>query len=130
MPSEIETLVSHAADTPVVPKYHSKQKKIWVDLDNSPHVPFFRPIIDELRKRNYEVWITARNAYQVRELLELYGISCNVVGKHHGKYKIFKALGTCWRARALVATVREEKPDLAINHGSRAALLTCAWLKI
>ena len=23
-------------------------KKIWLDLDNSPHVPFFKPIIDEL----------------------------------------------------------------------------------
>ena len=37
----------------------SARKKIWVDLDNSPHVPFFRPIIDELRKRNYEVLVTA-----------------------------------------------------------------------
>ena len=27
------------------------RKKIWVDLDNSPHVPFFRPIIEELRKQ-------------------------------------------------------------------------------
>ena len=24
------------------------QKKIWVDIDNSPHVPFFIPIIQEL----------------------------------------------------------------------------------
>jgi len=25
--------------------------KIWIDLDNSPHVPFFAPIIEELQKR-------------------------------------------------------------------------------
>ena len=25
--------------------------KIWVDLDNTPHVPFFKPIIRELEKR-------------------------------------------------------------------------------
>ena len=50
------------------------RKKIWIDLDNSPHVPFFRPIIDELRKRKYEVFVTARDAYQVRELTEFYGV--------------------------------------------------------
>ena len=30
------------------------QKKVWIDLDNSPHVPFFLPIIEELRKRGHE----------------------------------------------------------------------------
>ena len=36
-------------------------KKVWIDLDNSPHVPFFRPIIEELNKRGYETLLTARN---------------------------------------------------------------------
>ena len=74
--------------------------------------------------------ITARDAYQVRELLEFYGVSGKIVGRHYGKHKVLKALGTCWRALALLAIARKEKPDLAINHGSRACLLSCTWLRI
>ncbi len=111
-------------------RIESTGKKIWVDLDNSPHVPFFRPIIEELRSRNYEVLVTARDAYQVRELIEFYGVPARVVGKHYGKHKIWKALGTCRRALALASIVRKEKPDLAICHGSRGMLIASQLLKI
>jgi uncharacterized protein len=130
MPSETDLADFQAAGAENLSRHNSRRKKIWVDLDNSPHVPFFRPIIEELRKRNYEVLITARNAYQVRELLEFYEVPGKIVGQHYGKHKVLKALGTCWRAFALFAIARKEKPDLAINHGSRACLLTCAWLRI
>jgi len=106
------------------------RKKIWVDLDNSPHVPFFRPIIEELRKKDYEVLVTARDAYQVRELLDYYEVPGRIVGRHYGKLKVLKALGTCWRALALVGAVRKESPDLAMSHGSRACLLASTMLKI
>lgn len=117
---------------PEAPKIYSPQvhRKIWIDLDNSPHVPFFRPIIDELRRKGYEVFITARDAYQVRELLEYYGVEGRVVGRHYGKHKILKALGTCWRALALTAMVRRERPDLSVCHGSRGCLITSKVLKI
>jgi predicted glycosyltransferase len=105
-------------------------RKIWIDLDNSPHVPFFRPIIDELEKRGHQVFVTARDAYQVRELLAFYGVSGKMVGKHHGRIKVFKALGTCWRALALSAAVRKEKPVLSVSHGSRGCLLASAILGI
>jgi len=108
----------------------SARKRIWVDLDNSPHVPFFRPIIDELRKRDYEVLVTARDAYQVRELLEFYGVSARLIGRHYGKHKVLKGIGTCWRALAVTAGVRKEKIDLAITHGSRACVIACALLGI
>ena len=25
--------------------------KIWIDMDNTPHVPFFEPIMEELKAR-------------------------------------------------------------------------------
>lgn len=108
----------------------SKRKKIWVDLDNSPHVLFFRPIIEELRKKDYDVFVTARDAYQVRELLEFYGVAARLIGRHHGKHKVLKAIGTCWRALSLTASVRKENIDLAITHGSRGCILACALLKL
>jgi uncharacterized protein len=103
-----------------------KKKKIWVDLDNSPHVPFFRPIIKELRDKNYDVFVTARDAYQVRQLVDFYGVDARIIGKHYGKHKILKAWGTCWRALALAPIVKREKPDLAICHGSRSLLIASA----
>ena len=99
-------------------------------LDNSPHVPFFKPIIHELRARGYEVFVTARDAYQVRELTEYYGVEATVIGKHYGKHKILKALGTFWRTVGLTTLIRQQKPDLAICHGSRGMLLTSALLRI
>ncbi|MFZ0796986.1 MAG: DUF354 domain-containing protein [Terriglobales bacterium] len=108
----------------------SFRRKIWIDLDNSPHVPFFRPIIDELRARGYDLFITARDAYQVRELLAYYGVEGKVVGRHYGKHKIFKALGTFWRAFVLIAIVRKEKPDISLCHGSRGCLIASKVLGI
>jgi predicted glycosyltransferase len=46
-------------------------KKVWIDLENSPHVPFFKPIIEELERRGYSVLVTARDCFQVCELADL-----------------------------------------------------------
>jgi uncharacterized protein len=106
------------------------RRKIWIDLDNSPHVPFFRPIIDELKARGYQLLITARDAYQVKELLEYYGVEGRVIGKHYGKHKSLKALGTIWRALALIRLVSKERPDMSLCHGSRGCLITSKILGI
>ena len=103
-----------------------RPRRIWIDIDNSPHVPFFVPIIEELRKYGHEVILTARDAYQVRELLDLYGLPCKVVGRHYGKNRAAKILGTCMRAAQLIPRVFNKKVDLAVSHGSRAQMM-CAF---
>src|SRR5258705_5284475 len=123
MPSETDVVDFQEAGQGNPSRQESTHKKIWVDLDNSPHVPFFRPIIEKLRERNYEVLVTARDAYQVRELIDFYGVPAKIVGKHYGRHKVLKAIGTCWRALALGQVARTQKPDLAICHVSRGLLL-------
>jgi len=98
-------------------------KTIWIDLDNTPHVPFFLPIIEELRARGYRVVLTARDSYHVCRLLEFHGISCQVVGRHWGKSRILKVAGTCFRAAQLLSVALRERPDVAVSHGSRAQTL-------
>ncbi len=71
----------------------SAKKKIWIDLDNSPHVPFFIPITKELERRGYQVILTARDAYQVSELVDFYGVNCKKIGRHYGKNKFLKVIG-------------------------------------
>jgi len=107
-----------------------RRRKVWIDLDNSPHVPFFIPIIEELKKRDVDVTLTARDAYQVRELLEFYKIQCKVTGGHTGKNKILKVLVNCARAMQLAPTVARVRPDLGISHGSRAQVLVCKAFNI
>lgn len=100
-----------------------KQKKIWIDLDNTPHVPFFLPIIEELRAKGYAVVLTARDSYQVCQLLEFHGLTCKVVGRHWGKNRLLKVAGTCLRAAQLLSIAIMERPDVAVAHGSRAQTL-------
>lgn len=108
----------------------SSKKKIWVDLDNSPHIPFFIPIKRELEKRGYAVVLTARDAYQVSELLDFYGLKCRKIGRHFGKNKLLKVVGVVTRALRLVPFLINERPSLAVSHTSRAQILASSLLGI
>lgn len=105
-------------------------RKVWIDLDNSPHVPFFVPIIEELKKRGYSTFLTARDAYQVVELLDLHHLSCKKVGRHYGKHKFMKAAGGLYRALQLTRVALKEDLALALSHGSRSQLIAAAILRI
>lgn len=98
-------------------------KKIWFDLDNSPHVPIFRPIFYELKKRNIEFIITARNFAQTIELLNLWGIEHLAIGMHAGKNKIKKILNLPVRSIQLYSAVNKIPLNLAVSHGSRTQLI-------
>lgn len=100
-----------------------KGKTVWIDIDNSPHVPFFLPIIHELKEQGVELVLTARNIYQVVELLEFFQLPCKVIGRHYGKNKFLKVFGNLLRTVELAPTAAGLRPDLAISHGSRAQLL-------
>lgn len=108
----------------------SQTMKIWIDLDNTPHVPFFKPIIRELEQRGYAVVVTARDAFQVCELATRFGLSYSKVGRHHGKNRLMKVLGLVWRSLQLVPFVFRERPDLALSHGARAQILLCNLVRI
>ncbi len=104
--------------------------RIWIDLDNSPHVPFFIPIIQELEKKGCSLLLTARECSNVSDLLGLFKLNCRIVGRHRGRHKIVKVLATCWRALQLMRIARAAKPDLAISHGSRSQVLSCLLLRV
>ena len=103
---------------------------IWIDLDNSPHVPFFAPIIQELERRGHSITLTARDAFQVCELGNLFGLSYKQVGRHYGRHRILKAYGLCVRTLQLFPTAFCARPDLALSHGSRSQLLAAAIRRI
>jgi len=107
-----------------------KNKKIWIDLDNSPHVPFFIPIMKELEDRGHTVFLTTRDCFQVCGLADHYKLNHIRIGKHYGANKMLKVLGTIWRSLQLAPKVLKEKPDVSVSHGSRALIILSSLLRI
>lgn len=104
--------------------------KIWVDLDNTPHVPFFRPILLELEARGHTIFLTARDAFQVYELADRAELAYTKVGRHYGKRRLSKIWGLGWRTLQLVPHILRERPALGLSHGSRSQILLCNLLRI
>lgn len=102
---------------------------IWIDIENTPHVPFFKPIIDELVQRGNNVQITCRNCFETVDLLQLYKIQFQCIGKHQGKSPIKKLIGLLIRSLKLYYQFRTQNIDIALSHGSRALLIAATLLK-
>jgi predicted glycosyltransferase len=106
------------------------RQTIWIDLENTPHVPFFRPIIRELETRGYRIVVTAREAFQTCEMATAAGLQYVKVGRHFGQNPLMKVLGLLMRALQLLPFVLRERPVLGLSHGSRAQILLCNILRI
>lgn len=109
------------------------KKAVWIDVDNSPHVPLFAPLIRFYRDSGVEVILTARNHAQTIELLENAGFAgtYEIIGKHYGKNKFNKIRGLLVRAKELISHVKNRKNiKVAVSHGSRSMVLAARWLKI
>jgi predicted glycosyltransferase len=134
LPCEIADWVHRSKSAQLSPtlflRRPSRKPKIWIDLDNTPHVPFFEPILDELKARGFPLLVTARDAFQVCELADKKGLSYIKVGRHHGKNRALKAAGLVYRALQLSPVEFREKPELALSHGARSQLLLSNWLRI
>jgi predicted glycosyltransferase len=109
---------------------NSKPAAIWIDLDNTPHVPFFEPIIEELTRRGHRIMLTARDAFQVCEMADKKKLNYTKVGRHHGKNAVVKLAGLYLRAMQLRPLVHREMPALGVSHGSRAQSILCKMLGI
>ena len=105
--------------------------RVWVDITNSPHVPFFRPLLRLLAADGHEVEVTARAYAQTLELLKLNGIEHHVVGPAHGGAgAIGKARAMAGRLTALRRFAKGRRFDLALAHGSHEAMLVARSLGI
>ena len=96
----------------------ARPHKVWIDLTNSPHVLFFRPIIRRLGEAGVETHVTARDFAQTLGLLELYGIPHTAIGRHGGAGIGGKVLGLARRSSALIRYGRGKGFTRAVSHGS------------
>ena len=105
--------------------------RVWIDITNSPQVPFFRPLIDLLHGRGHEATVTAREYAQTLELLDDAGIEHEVIGPAHGGASALgKARALGGRLLALRRFARGRRFDVALSHASHELPLTARSLRI
>ncbi len=103
---------------------------IWIDLDNAPHVPLFRPLIRALHLNGHKLLITFRDHGYTAELLRIADIPAIRVGRYFGKNKALKVAGLTLRVSQLIQASLGSSVDVAVSHGSRALVLASALLRI
>jgi predicted glycosyltransferase len=105
--------------------------RVWIDVTNSPHVLFFRPLVALLRAREHDVTISARDFAQTLELLEDAGLEHTVVGPPHGgASRAAKTRAMASRLRALRRFAGSRGFDLALSHASHELPLAARSLGI
>jgi len=102
-------------------------KKIWIDIENTPHVIIFAPIIKDLEKEGYEIIVTAREYGGIVNLLEMNNIKYTLIGKDHGAGKLKKYIGVIKRIIQLYLFVRNKNISASASHGSRSHI-GASWL--
>jgi len=102
--------------------------RLWIDLANSPHVPFFRALALEFRRRGHELETTAREFAQTVELAERSGLAPTVIGGHGGRALKGKAGNLLGRAASLRRWARGRGFDLAVSHNSYAQIVAARTL--
>jgi predicted glycosyltransferase len=104
--------------------------RIWIDLANSPHVPFFRSLADEFLRRNHVIVVTARAFAETVELAEAAGFNPEVIGGHGGGKLSGKAGNLVQRSLALARWARGRDLDLALSHNSYSQILAARALSL
>ena len=97
--------------------------RVWIDMTASAHVLVFRPLIEIMRGRGDEVEITARDYAQTLQLLELHGLTAEVIGKHGGRSRAAEGAAHGGTARLRSTTGRRTATSTS---RSRTARTSCA----
>ena len=103
---------------------------IWIDLANSPHVLFFKPLIRELAARGHKIIVTHRDFAQTSELCRVFGIQTTEIGVHGGKGLVKKFINISGRALRLRKVCKGKRIDLGVGHNSFAHCLASRSLGI
>ena len=98
-------------------------ESIWIDIDNIPHVLLFRPLIELFESRGVKVYLTARKHAFSCKMLEVENMDYTAIGRHWGRRKSMKILGTLLRVAQLYRFSLGKNIDISLSHGSRSHVL-------
>lgn len=104
--------------------------RLWIDLANSPHVPFFKALANRFTAQGHEIEITARDFAETVPLARDAGFEAHVAGEHAGYAVSAKGANLISRALALAAWARRRHFDLALSHNSYSQILAARALRL
>jgi uncharacterized protein len=104
--------------------------RLWIDLANSPHVPFFRALADRFLKDGHEIETTAREFAETIPLARAARFDPVIIGDHAGKQVSAKAGNLVSRAWALATWARNRQFDLALSHNSYSQILAARAMRL
>ena len=93
-------------------------------------INFFKPVVDELKKRKHEVLCTSRFYREVEELAALKGLELTKVGEHGGHSLYGKVKASADRTQKLIDLVQDFRPDCLVNFSSPEASRVAFGLQI
>lgn len=102
--------------------------RLWIDLANSPHVPFFKALANRFVAQGHKIETTARELAETIPLAHAAGFTPEIVGVHAGRDVSKKAGSLMSRAWGLATWARKRKFDLAISHNSYSQILAARAL--
>jgi len=109
----------------------TRGRTVWIDVTNSPHVLFFRPILRRLEEAGVPAVVTARDFAQTLGLLDRYGIPYVAIGRHGGAGITGKGLGLARRSAQLIRFGRSRKDiGQSVSHGSNDLAVASKVLRI
>ena len=104
--------------------------RIWIDLANSPHVPFFSALRQEFLNLGHEIEFTARDFAETVPLAEQSELGAVTVGGYGGRRVAGKASNLASRAWELARWERGRRIDLAVSHNSYSQILAARALRL
>jgi predicted glycosyltransferase len=109
-----------------------KSLNIWIDIANSPHVLFFEPIINELKKLGHSVYLTVRDFCNTVSLAEAKGFEFKQIGAgfEYARIEVIKRMYLHFRRVKLTRYAQSKNFDVAVSHGSSSQAMAAKKLGI
>ena len=95
--------------------------KLWVEYLTPKQLMFYLPVIEEAKKKGWNVLVTTRRYRETDFLAKKLGVKALVIGKYGGGDLYGKLVSSIDRARKLAPLIREFKPDVALSTSPDAA---------
>jgi uncharacterized protein len=104
--------------------------RIWIDIANTPHVTFFRPVAEVLQRRGHDLLVTIHDRGQTLPLAVKAWPDGVVVGSQYQRGVFAKGAAVVTRARDLRKVARPFRPDIAMSHNSYPQIVAARALHV
>jgi len=105
-------------------------KRIWVDLEHQKAAVMLNPLIRRLKHEGADLFITARDMGNNRQVMDELGLRVSMVGKHGGETLAGKMQAYTERVCALLPLVCNYQPDLFFTFSSVEGIRIAFGLQI